>query len=528
MSQSGRISPASMDYAVNRSFIQMFARLPTGTKMLLILSAAMLPLSLIALLTSVDMAQSARAERLTAAQTTTALYASRIDSVVSRGLDAVRVARVTMQSPPELCAAWGRQNRLNPTGRPPMALFTREGHKICQSHGPPIPNVAPAHPQVDHVWLDAPRRLFRFTGSRPDGNALAESDISISNLPIAVVGEHGIVPTRLALLQGTSEVVLLDHTREGEASPLVMSQPVADGRLALIAEYPRSSVNARMVLLVMLPILMWAAAAFTSWYIINRLLLSPLGRIRQSIDTWEVNRGAFTLPRLTTPSHEIRDLAESFASVADRIHSHENDLEEGLARQMKLTREVHHRVKNNLQVVSSLINLHARGTDGDVAAAYAAIQRRVDALAVVHRNHYAELEENRGVSMRALAGELAASLRASAPAAASGMPISINMIDAYVTQDIAVPVAFMITEVVELLMDRNPGGSVLISLEATDRSDRAALRIETVGIAPGALDEYAAIVRFERVVTGLARQFRAPLMQDRDAGKFEIEIAIHA
>jgi two-component system, sensor histidine kinase PdtaS len=84
-------------------------------------------------------------------------------------------------------------------------------------------------------------------------------------------------------------------------------------------------------------------------------------------------------------------------------------------------REVHHRVKNNLQVVASLLNLHARGAKTeDASAAYASIQRRVDALAVVHRNHYAELEENRGVALKPLISELGANLRANAPAGAAG------------------------------------------------------------------------------------------------------------
>lgn len=505
-----------------------FARLPSGTKMLIIMSAAMLPLGLIALLTSLDMARSASAERRAAAQTAAALYVSQIEARINRGLDAVRLPAASIQDVPYLCSALARQAVAAPS-RPPIALFDESGHKLCQSHGAAIEQVAASHPMVDHVWLDQASKTFRLTAARDDGSLLAEADVPIEDVRRDVAEDVGIRPIRLTLRQGDSEVeIFAGESQAGDGAPLVISLPVSDGRLALVAEFAPASTGARTLLLVLLPLLMWAAAAFAGWYIINRLLLSPLAQIKRSIETWEGSRGTFPLPRITTPSHEIRDLADSFASVTARIQKHETELEEGLARQTRLTREVHHRVKNNLQVVSSLINLHARGAEGDVAAAYGAIQRRVDALAVVHRNHYAELEENRGLAMRALAGELAASLRGSAPAAAAGMPIALNMVDLYVTQDVAVPAAFLITEVIELMMHCNPRGSVLISLEPAEAPGRARLRIETFGMEPGAITAYPAIVRFERVVTGIARQFRAPLIEDRDAGRFEIEIAAQA
>lgn len=503
-----------------------FARLSTGTKMLLILSAAMLPLGFIALLTSLDLARSATVERNVAAQTTTAMYAARAEAALDRGFFMVRAPVIVRQPPDILCAALLRQGLHSRRTDPSVAIFDSRRRRICQSHGTPIDRLAAADAGVDHVWLDSERRLFSFTAARADGSLFTQADLPVGVIGLGMASRKGLPPTRIALRQGEAEIVLLDRGYRDHQETIRVSQPLSDGRLALAIEYRIAPARARTLLLVLLPLLMWAVAAFTGWLVVNRLLLLPLGQLKRSIDTWQGTRGSFNLPRLTTPSHEIRELAESFAAVSARIYEHERDLEEGLARQTKLTREVHHRVKNNLQVVSSLINLHARGTEGAVADAYGAIQRRVDALAVVHRNHYAELEENRGVSMRALAGELATSLRASAPAPATGMPIALNIIDVNVTQDVAVPVAFLITEVVELLMHCNPQGSVLISLEGTERPDRANLRIETVGLAEGALDEYPGILRFQRVVTGIARQFRSTLAQDFQAGRFEIQITI--
>jgi hypothetical protein len=494
---------------------------------LIILTAAMLPLGFIALLTSLDMARSSSVEREAAARTTTALYAAQAGAVLKDGLSGVKGILLVRQTPEYICEALRRQSRLRGIMRPPTALFDRSGRKICQSWGEPIVRLARSDPGTEHVWLDPTHRRLRFTASREDGLQV-ETATPVSAIKLNLRNEEGLPLLRLALRQGEAEIVLVDSPAKRLSNVLRESQPLADGRLAIVAEFQNMPAEARTVLLILLPIMMWLAAAITCWFVVSRLLLFPLNQIRQAIDAWQGAEQTFQLPRISTPSHEIRELADSFASTASRISVHERELEEGLQRQTKLTREVHHRVKNNLQVVSSLINLHARGAQGEVAAAYGAIQRRVDALAVVHRNHYAELEENRGVSMRSLASELASSLRASAPPSAAGMPIALNMIDVYVRQDVAVPVAFLITEVVELLMHRNPGGSVLISLETVDDPGRANLRIEAVGTAEQTLEDYADIVRFERVVTGLARQLRAPLIKDLQAGRFEISIGIQA
>jgi two-component sensor histidine kinase len=183
-------------------------------------------------------------------------------------------------------------------------------------------------------------------------------------------------------------------------------------------------------------------------------------------------------------------------------------------------------VKNNLQVVASLLNLHSRGSSNeDVAAAYASIQRRVDALAVVHRNHYAELEENRGVALKPLISELAANLRATAPRAAAGMAIRLDLEPFYVTQDVAVSVAFLITEIAEYAMLCG-ASSVTISLTGDGRQGTAAMAIESESLMEGVPCPQDLNDRFERIVTGLSRQLRTSIDRDREAGRYSLDIAV--
>jgi two-component sensor histidine kinase len=274
-------------------------------------------------------------------------------------------------------------------------------------------------------------------------------------------------------------------------------------------------------------VLMWLFAALIGWFILNRLVLSPLGRMQRAVAAYRPGDRRLDLPRVATPAREIAGLGEAFDQAVRTVAHHEAELEAAVERQTKLVREVHHRVKNNLQVVASLLNIHSRGSPNEeVAAAYASIQRRVDALAVVHRNHYAELEENRGVALKPLISELAANLRATAPAAAAGMGIRLALEPYYVTQDVAVSVAFLITEIAEYAM---LCGAASVSIALTGdgaAAGTARLTVEADSLRMDAGCDSTLTERFERIVTGLSRQLRSTLDRDAEAGRYTLAIAV--
>jgi two-component sensor histidine kinase len=220
---------------------------------------------------------------------------------------------------------------------------------------------------------------------------------------------------------------------------------------------------------------------------------------------------------------EIQQLRDAFGRAMARVDESERDMTGALEGQRKLVREVHHRVKNNLQVVASLLNIHGRGAESlDARAAYAGISRRVGALSIVHRNHYAEMEDNRGIALRPLLSELAAELRAGAPDSARGLAIDLDIDTVYTTQDAAVAVAFLITEIVEFAMLNCPSEPIEISLRRT--SDLTArLTVSSEVLVPEEEGE-AGKIQFERIVGGLAKQLRSSL--DRKLGRYSVELPV--
>jgi two-component sensor histidine kinase len=277
----------------------------------------------------------------------------------------------------------------------------------------------------------------------------------------------------------------------------------------------------RLVLL--LPVLMWIAAALITWLVVSRLLVRPLRRLERAVRGYRPGQSELDLPRKLGPAQEIQELRDAFARAVTRVDESEREMTGALEGQRRLVREVHHRVKNNLQVVASLLNIHGRSAEAPEArSAYAGISRRVGALSIVHRNHFAEMEENRGIALRPLISELAAELRAGAPEEARGLSIDLDMETVYTTQDAAVAVAFLITEIVEFAMLNAPKDPVELSLRRTSELT-ARLTLSSRVLNPDEEDEGEKI-QFERIIGGLAKQLRSSL--DRKLGRYSVDLPV--
>ncbi len=507
-----------------------FGGLPTATKMLLILGAALLPLLVISVFASVDSARDSRSNAIAEAHANLALSAQRLSSVLNRAALVVRIASDAVRRPENAASACGHaETQLRASGSPPVRflVFDPGGGVAC----PPLAVSPAAPPRVAQgegsaAWIDERGELLRLWLYDSSGRPLGQIDFPRSSLEAAANVGSTSQATELELVVDDSAMRLFASEPGREASGgVVLNEPITASGLELRLHAAAPSMTWAEVAMIVLPLLMWLLAAVVGWLVVQYLLLRPLLRMQRAIAAYEPGDRGFERPSVHSAAKEIDDLGNAFAEVTRTVAQHEAELGAAVERQTRLVREVHHRVKNNLQVVASLLNIHSRSSVSDeAAAAYASIQRRVDALAVVHRNHYAELEENRGVALKALVSELAANLRATAPTKASGMQIRLALEPLYATQDVAVSTAFLVTEVVEFGMLCG-ARMVAIALEP-EQDGRARLVMESEVLAGEISCSPDVQERFDRIISGLARQLRSALERDTEVGRYSLTIAV--
>ena len=140
---------------------------------------------------------------------------------------------------------------------------------------------------------------------------------------------------------------------------------------------------------ILLPLVSILLASIAIWVGTNRLALRWLRELR--IVSKRFAQGDFTGNRgkFDGAPQEIAAFSADLHSMADVIARRNTDLTQALEAKTLLTREVHHRVKNNLQVINSLLTLQSgRVREGAAKEVLAQTRARINALALIHRLLY--------------------------------------------------------------------------------------------------------------------------------------------
>ena len=499
-----------------------FARLPTAGKLLLILTAVLLPIGVaLAWLGEIGIRQ-ANSALLQRSDDQSHLAASSVESLFARNALALRIAAngALADGAGNACDRARRSLAIAPAVSQNFELEAADGTPLCATgvvgDTGKLPIVAPGDIRL-RIAPDTDAVAVRVGVI----NGMATALVPVEDLQVAADANSDV--QTLTLRDAARELQVITPSGDSDPHLRITDWPVGRGALRAKVGTTDRRITPGDRLVLLLPLLMWIAAAMITWLLVSRLLVRPLKRLERAVTQYQPGGGPLDLPRKLGPSEEIQELRDAFGRAVARVEQSDAEMTTALEGQRRLVREVHHRVKNNLQVVASLLNIHGRSaTAPEARSAYAGISRRVGALSIVHRNHFAEMEENRGIALRPLLTELAAELRAGAPEAARSLRIDLDVDDMNTTQDVAVAVAFLVTEIVEFAMLHSPADPIEVSLRRVSELT-ARLTLSSQVLAPDE-DGNPEKAQFERIVAGLARQLRSTL--ERNLGRYSVDLPV--
>ncbi len=189
-----------------------------------------------------------------------------------------------------------------------------------------------------------------------------------------------------------SSALWLGRDREG-ASRVFSSAPLIDQDVYVVVSAPDQGVvswaRINPISAVGLPVLAFLLPLLALGMATERGVVRWIDYLRRIAQLYARGRFAVHPTRAENAPPEIRALAETLDEMAQTIAARDALVNEAMAQKDALLREIHHRVKNNLQVISSLLNLQQRAlSDPAARAALSDTRQRIGALALIYRSLY--------------------------------------------------------------------------------------------------------------------------------------------
>ena len=200
--------------------------------------------------------------------------------------------------------------------------------------------------------------------------------------------------------------------------------------------------------LLLMPLAAWLAAFVSVMLFSERIVVRWLNYLERVAAIYA--RGRFSVrpvQAINAPS-EIRVLARTLDELAETITTRDAALLASVEEKDALMREIHHRVKNNLQIISSLLSMQQRAlTDEQAKAAVGDTRQRISALALIYRTLY-QSDDLRYADARIFLTELVGQLIASESGRGHLVTSSVEADSLVVDPDKLAPLALWLVEAV--------------------------------------------------------------------------------
>lgn len=344
---------------------------------------------------------------------------------------------------------WKRLQLRKAAGVPPVLASAAAGRQV-------LPYTLPLHDAsgVFKGALSAALDLRWVSQTSPYGRLPPYGLMLIVDRDGAVIASNRAVPGGLNKAVAKAGVDHKQHTFYADTTDHARwrwtAERIENSRrlIAFAMEEPMPFGVSQVYLLgnILLPLLMVILASIAMWLGTERFVIRWTTYLKRVSAAYGQNHFALELNELEEAPDEFQVLGEEMKSMATSIRDRDRTLNSALAQKSAMAREIHHRIKNNLQIVASLISLYSQNiADAESRMAFSQILARVGALTLIQR--LMEMNDTTPIlDMRRLFTELAEQMRTIAVESNIRYRLTVDAEEWLLPPDMATPVSFFAVE----------------------------------------------------------------------------------
>ncbi|WP_224825079.1 sensor histidine kinase [Cognatishimia sp. MH4019] len=195
-----------------------------------------------------------------------------------------------------------------------------------------------------------------------------------------------------------------------------------------------------------LPFVMWLSSLLVAWFVIDRFVIARVTRLNKAMRRFSQERTVPEFGQNRGAPAELLMIEDGFRSLAEDLIQDEAEQEHRLREKSILLKEVHHRVKNNLQIISSIMNMQIRkARSPETKYALGQVQDRIMGLSGVHRTLY-QAETLTQISAAKLIEQIVEQSQAIGTRDDRKVTLNLDLEPVIVFPDQAVPLAMLVSE----------------------------------------------------------------------------------
>ncbi len=382
-------------------------------------------------------------------------------------------------------------------------------------------NTQAATPYLDIVTINAKGRILSSRRGVDQAAAILPAELELASL-------IGARPQSFAA-----------RSRDG-ATRVYAAAPLVPGMVTAIGIWSQDNDEAQAITVSgiarALPLLMWAASVIVAFLAVNRLVIRHVKLLSRRMRVFARTRRVPETRLHREMPAELADMEDDFLDMADGILRDEAAQENALREKTILLKEVHHRVKNNLQLISSIMNMQIRGSrEPETRFVLQRLQDRIRSLATIHRNLY-QTEDLGHVDAGVLLEDLVQQMTQMAQIGGEPVAVETELERIEAVPDQAVPLSLLTAEALTNAMKygapSGPEGRARVTVRLVGEGKRKAT-LEIINTAPPEGTPRPEKLAVEpdglgtRLIQAFVTQLGGSLTQGHEGDLFVVRVCFH-